>query len=90
MPFNSIVFLFNIRIPLVLIELQRTFLFSWVQRQKAWLLGPSSRQIAIYVRGSLPSMGLKNRVHGLFCTQMVTGSQIPSLHDMLSAARGTV
>lgn len=90
MPFNSIAFLFNIGIPLLHIQLQKMFLFFWVQRQRAWLLGLSSLKTAIYVRGSLLLTGLKNHVHGLICTQMVTGSQIPSLHDMLSDAQGTV
>jgi len=88
--FNSIAFLFNICIPLLATQLQRRYLLSWVQRRRAWLLGRGSLRTAVGGRGSWPSTSLENHGHGLICTQMVTGSQIPSLHNMLADARGTV
>lgn len=54
----------------------------------AVLLGAGTRGFVPPIRGGgLPRMGLEAPV--LLCTQMVTGSQIPSLHDTLSDAQGT-
>lgn len=54
----------------------------------AVLLGAGTRGfVPLIRRGSSPRTGLEAPV--LLCTQMVTGSQIPSLHDTLSDAQGT-